>query len=152
MFTQILRRFDAFQGLSGAELANAARHAQAVSVPAGRWLWRTGRRLGGSYYLAHGRVRAFAPEQVISHRCAMAKAALYPGHEAARALTAVRLLHVDTASLASLLGREDPSAEEDGLEPWEQRFLGSPLMRRLDAGVWQKTVQRTGGAPLCGGR
>ena len=151
MFTQLLQRFDAFQGLSGAELANAARHAQAVSVPSGRWLWRLGRRLGGSYYLAHGRVRAFAPGRVISHRSAAAKAALYPGHEAARALTAVRLLHVDTAALASSLGRVDAGAEEDGLEPWEQRFLGSPLMRRLDAGVWQKLFSELDERPFAAG-
>ena len=138
MLTELLQRFESFEGLSAAELANVARHTQAINVPPGRWLWREGRRLGGSYYLAHGRVHAFDPPRNIGHRCLEARAPLYPGLAAARTLSAVRLLHVDSARIDALLGRTDPGAQEDGLEPWEQRFLGSPLMRRLDAAVWQK--------------
>ena len=151
MLTDLLQRFDAFAGLSAAELADAARHAQTIDVPAKRWLWRQGRRLGGAYYLAAGRVRTFAPSRDIGHRSAQAKASLYPGHEAARTLSAVRLLHVDTASIAALLGRTEPSAEEEGLEPWERRFLGSPLMRRLDASVWQQLFSELDERPFASG-
>ena len=151
MLTDLLQRFEAFEGLSAAELADVARHAQTIDVPAKRWLWRQDRRLGGAYYLAAGRVRTFAPSRHIGHKSPAARAPLYPGHEAARTLSAVRLLHVDAASIGTLLGRSDPGAEEDGLEPWEQRFLGSPLMRRLDASVWQQLFSELDERPFATG-
>ena len=138
MLTALLQRFETFDGLSPAELVGVASHTQAINVPADRWLWRPGRRLGGSYYLAKGRVQALRPCRAIGHRSPEARAPLYPGIAAARTLSAVLLLHVDTASIGALLGRTDLSTEEEGLEPWEQRFLGSPLMRRLDPAIWQK--------------
>lgn len=151
MLTNLLQSFEAFEGLSAAELADLARHAQTIDVPAERWLWRQGRQLGGAYYLVAGRVRTFAPAQAIGHRSPAARAPLYPGHEAARTLSAVRLLHVDAASMGALLGRSDLGAEEDGLEPWEQRFLGSPLMRRLDASVWQQLFSELDERPFAAG-
>ena len=151
MLTELLQRFESFQGLSAAELAKVARHTQAINVPAGRWLWKDGRQLGGSYYLAQGQVHAFHPPRSIGHRSPEARAPLYPGLAAARSLSAVRLLHVDSAGVGNLLGRTDPAAEEDGLEPWEQRFLGSPLMRRLDAAVWQKLFSELEERPFAAG-
>ncbi len=147
----LLQRFDSFVGLSGAELANVADHALAIKVPAGRWLWREGRRLPGSYYLVEGRVRVLAPPRTISHRSPASREPLYPGHAAVRTLSAVRLLHVDTRSLALLLGQPSGDVQEDGLEPWEQRLLSSPLMRQLDASGWQKLFSELKASPFAAG-
>lgn len=151
MITHLLKRFEAFEALSAAELSGVARHVQVVSIPANRWVLREGRSLSGSYYLAQGRVRLFLPTAVIGHSSRDARSPLYPGHAAIRTLTAVRLLHVDTASVALLLGRGDLQPEQDVLLPWEQRFLGSPLMRRLDAGVWQKLFSELDERPFAAG-
>ena len=138
MVRHLLKRFEAFEGLAAAELSGVARHTQIISIPANRWVLREGRTLGGSYYLAQGRVRLFSPAAVVGQGSRAARSPLYPGHAAIRTLSAVRLLHVDTASVAAQLGRADLQPKQEVLLPWEQRFLGSPLMRRLDAGVWQK--------------
>ena len=138
MVRHLLKRFEAFEGLAAAELSGVARHTQIISIPANRWVLREGRTLSGSYYLAQGRVRLFSPAAVVGQGSRAARWPLYPGHAAIRTLTAVRLLHVDTASVALQLGRADLQPKQEVLLPWEQRFLGSPLMRRLDAGVWQK--------------
>ena len=151
MITHLLKRFEAFEALATAELSGVARHTQVIGVPANRWVLREGRTLSGSYYLAQGRVRLFSPAAVVGHKSRDARSPLYPGHAAIRTLTGVRLLHVDTASAALLLGRADLQPEQDVLLPWEQRFLGSPLMRRLDAGVWQKLFSELDERPFAVG-
>ena len=151
MITHLLKRFEVFEALAAAELSGVARHTQIISIPANRWVLREGRTLSGSYYLAQGRVRLHSPEAVVGHSSRDARWPLYPGHAAIRTLTAARLLHVDTASVALLLGRSDLQPEQDVLLPWEQRFLGSPLMRRLDAGVWQKLFSELDERPFAAG-
>ena len=151
MVKHLLKRFEAFEALAAAELSGVARHTQIISIPANRWVLREGRTLSGSYYLVQGRVRLFLPAAVVGHRSRDARAPLYPGHAAIRTLTAARLLHVDTASVAMLLGRTDLQPKQEVLLPWEQRFLGSPLMRRLDAGVWQKLFSELDERPFAAG-
>ena len=151
MVTHLLKRFEVFEALSAAELSGVAHHTQIISIPANRWVLREGRTLSGSYYLAQGRVRLHSPDAVVSHSARDARSPLYPGHAAIRTLTAARLVHVDTASVALLLGRADLQPEQDALLPWEQRFLGSPLMRRLDAGVWQKLFSELDERPFAAG-
>lgn len=151
MVKHLLKRFEAFEALAAAELSGVARHTQIISIPANRWVLREGRTLSGSYYLVQGRVRLFSPATVVGHRSRDARSPLYPGHAAIRTLTAVRLLHVDTASVALLLGRADLQPKQEVLLPWEQRFLGSPLMRRLDAGVWQKLFSELDERPFAAG-
>lgn len=151
MVKHLLKRFEAFEALAAAELSGVARHTQIISIPANRWVLREGRTLSGSYYLVQGRVRLLSPAAVVGHRSRDARAPLYPGHAAIRTLTAARLLHVDTASVAMLLGRTDLQPKQEVLLPWEQRFLGSPLMRRLDAGVWQKLFSELDERPFAAG-
>lgn len=151
MVKHLLKRFEAFEALAAAELSGVARHTQVISIPANRWVLREGRTLSGSYYLVQGRVRLFMPAAVVGHRSRDARTPLYPGHAAIRTLTAARLLHVDTASVAMLLGRTDLQPKQEVLLPWEQRFLGSPLMRRLDAGVWQKLFSELDERPFAAG-
>ena len=151
MVKHLLKRFEAFEALAAAELSGVARHTQIISIPANRWVLREGRTLSGSYYLVQGRVRLFSPAAVVGHRSRDARSPLYPSHTAIRTLTAVRLLHVDTASVALLLGRADLQPKQEVLLPWEQRFLGSPLMRRLAAGVWQKLFSELDERPFAAG-
>lgn len=139
MLEKILRQFDPFQAMSPAELSTVARHAQTLNLPARRWLLRQGRRLKGSYYLVQGRVRLFSPERDISHQSAAARRPIYPGCEAICTRSPARLLHVDTAAIAFLLATAQAGAGEPP-EPWQRRFLRSPLLQRLDAGVWQQLV------------
>ena len=142
MVKHLLKRFEAFEALAAAELSGVARHTQIISIPANRWVLREGRTLSGSYYLVQGRVRLFSPAAVLGHRSRDARSPLYPGHAAIRTLT---------ASVAMLLGRTDLQPKQEVLLPWEQRFLGSPLMRRLDAGVWQKLFSELDERPFAAG-
>lgn len=140
MLEKTLKRFDPFQAMSPAELAEAAGHSRVLAVPGARWLLRPGRRLGGRYYLVRGTVRLFSPERDVQAQSPEAHGPLYPGCEAMRTLGEVRLLHVDTAQIAFLLGTAGAKpAAGDGAD-WERRFMNSPLLKRLDAGVWQQLM------------
>ena len=139
MSEKILKRFDPFRSMSAVELATVTRHIQIFDVPAERWLLRPGRRLSGRCYLVRGTVRLFSPERDVQAQSPEAQAPLYPGCDALRSLSRARLLHVDTAPIAFLLGtaQSNPAAE---LEDWERRLMNSPLLKRLDAGVWQQLL------------
>lgn len=140
MLADTLKRFDPFQAMSSTELATAARHAQLVRVPAQRWLLRPGRRLRGRYYLVQGTVRLFPPQRDIRPKSPEARLPLYPGCDAMFSRSPVRLLHVDTAPIAFLLGAAQSNPGAKGIADWERRFMGSPLLQRLDAGIWQQLL------------
>lgn len=140
MLAETLKRFDPFQSLCSAEFATAARNAQIIDIPADRWLLRPGRRLCGRYYLVQGTVRLYSPQREIQHQSQEARLPLYPGCQALLTLSKVRLLHVDAASIAFLLGRAQSDRGEQHLPDWERRFMNSPLLQRLDAGVWQQLL------------
>ena len=140
MLVTTLQRFDPFQAMSSNELATAGRHAKVLEIPAQRWLLRPGRRLSGRFYLVHGTVRLFSPQRDIQPQSPQARLALYPGCEAMRTLSPVRLLHVDTAPIAFLLGTAEASETAGAVDDWKRRFMNSPLLQRLDAGVWQQLL------------
>ena len=140
MLEKTLKRFDPFQAMSAAELAEAARASQVFAVPVERWLLRPGRRLSGRYYLVRGTVRQFSPQRDIQAQSQQAQSPLYPGCQAMRTLGEVRLLHVDTAPIAFLLGTAQANPATGDVEHWERRFMNSPLLKRLDAGVWQQLL------------
>ena len=139
MLTQVLRRFDPFSHLSWNELSTVARHTQVLNLPADRWLLQEGRRLNGSYYLARGRLRLSKPARNLKYSASAARQPIYPGAVTIRTLTQVQVLHVDTQPIEFLLhaDRADHGLEGE-LEPWEQRFLASPILQRLDPRVWQQ--------------
>ena len=139
MLANRIRQFEPFQAMSPAELSTVAEHTQTLNLPARRWLLRQGRRLQGSYYLDRGRVRVFSPQRDIDHQSAAARRPIYPGCEAICTLSPVHLLHVDTSAIAFLLATAQDGAGTPP-EPWQRRFLRSPLLQRLDAGVWQQLV------------
>ena len=140
MLAETLKRFDPFQAMSSAELATAAGHAQVLKVPAQRWLLRPGRRLTGRYYLVQGTVRLFSPQRDLHPQSPDARLPLYPGCEAMISRSEARLLHVDTTPIAFLLGTAQSNPAAAGPADWERRFMGSPLLQRLDAGVWQQLL------------
>ena len=148
MLANTLKRFDPFQAMSATELAAAARHAQEFKVPAGRWLLRPGRRLQGRYYLVQGTVRLYSPQRDVQPQSRAVHSALYPGCEAMFTRSEVRLLHVDTTPIAFLLGTAQSSPAAEGLEDWERRFMDSPLLRRLDSGVWQQLLSALSERPF----
>ena len=148
MLADTLKRFDPFQAMSSTELATAARHALEVKVPARRWLLRPGRRLQGRYYLVQGRVRLYSPQRDIRPRSPDARAPLYPGCEAMFSRTEVHLLHVDTSQIAFLLGSAPSKTASGGSADWERRFMGSPLLQRLDAGIWQQLMSALAERPF----
>ncbi len=140
MLVDTLKRFDPFQAMGTAELDAALRHAQVLQAPAQRWLLRPGRRLSGRYYLIRGTVRLFSPQRDVRPRSAAARLPLYPGCEAMFTRGTVELLRVDAAAIASLLSaaRSHPGTRDSPV--WERRFMDAPLLRRLDAGVWQQLL------------
>ncbi len=127
------------------------RHVQLVDVPAQRWLLRPGRRLSGRYYLVQGSVRLFSPQRDVCHQAQEARAPLYPGCEALFTLSQVRLLHADAAAIAFLLGGAHSGAGAKNLADWERRFMNSPLLQRLDAGVWQQLLSALDERPFSEG-
>ena len=148
----MLKRFDPFQAMSSAELATAARHAQELQIPAKRWLLRPGRRLSGCFYLVSGTVRLFSPQRELQAQAPQAHRPLYPGCAAMLTLGPVRLLHVDTAPIAFLLGTAQSSATAVGPDAWQRRFMNSPLLQRLDAGVWQQLLSALDERPFDAGQ
>lgn len=140
MLADTLKRFDPFQAMGSAEVATAARHARLIEVPARRWLLRPGRRLKGRFYLVQGTVRLYSPQRDLQPRSPDARLPLYPGCEAMLSLSEVRLLHVDTAAIAFLLGTAQSNPGAAAPADWERRFMASPLLQRLDAGVWQQLL------------
>ena len=140
MLADTLKRFDPFQAMSAAERATAARHAQVIEAPGQRWLLRPGARLNGRFYLVQGTVRLYSPPRYLEARSPDARLPLYPGCEAMLSRGEVRLLHVDTAPIAFLLGTAQSNPEAAGPADWERRFMASPLLQRLDAGVWQQLL------------
>ncbi len=148
MLAETLKRFDPFQAMSSTELATAVRHAQLIDVPAQRWLLRPGARLKGRYYLVQGTVRLFAPQRDIRPQSPESRLPLYPGCDAMISRSPVRLLHVDTAPIAFLLGTAQSNPEAESLADWERRFMGSPLLQRLDAGIWQQLLSALAERPF----
>ena len=148
MLAETLKRFDPFQAMSSTELATAVRHARLIDVPAQRWLLRPGARLKGRYYLVRGTVRLFAPQRDLRPQSPESRLPLYPGCEAMISRSPARLLHVDTAPIAFLLGTARSTPEAEGSADWERRLLGSPLLQRLDAGVWQQLLSALAERPF----
>ena len=152
MLVTTLQRFEPFQAMSSGELATAGRHARMLEIPARRWLLRPGRRLNGRFYLVQGKVRLFSPQREIRPQSPEARQPLYPGCEAMRTLSRVRLLHVDTAPIAFLLGTAQSGPAAGGQEVWERRFMNSPLLQRLEAGVWQQILSALEERPFDAGQ
>ena len=140
MLADTLKRFDPFRAMSSTERASAARHAQSIEVPPKRWLLRPGRRLTGRYYLVRGTVRLFSPQRDVRPRSPESRLPIYPGCDAMFSRTRLRLLHVDTAAIALLLGSAQADPAAPGPADWERRFMSSPLLQRLDAAVWQQLL------------
>ncbi len=140
MLEKTLKRFDPFQTMGPAELTEAARYSRILTVPAERWLLRPGRRLGGRYYLVRGTVRLFSPARDIQAQSPEVRSPLYPGCEAMHTLGEARLLHVDTAPIAFLLDTAQANPAVGEGEDWQRRFMNSPLLKRLDAGIWQQLL------------
>ncbi len=140
MLADTLKRFDPFQAMSSAELAAAAQHAQVIEVPAGRWLLRPGRRLAGRFYLVQGTVRLYSPQRDLHPQSPDARLPLYPGCDAMRSRSGVRLLHVDTTPIAFLLGTAQSNPRATDMADWERRFMASPMLQRLEPGVWQQLL------------
>ena len=140
MLADTLKRFDPFQAMSSAELATAARHAQVIEAPAKRWLLRPGRRLSGRFYLVQGTLRLYSPQRDLQPQSPEARLPLYPGCEAMFSRSEVRLLHVNTAPIAFLLDTAQPNPAAAAPADWERRFTASPLLQRLDSGVWQQLL------------
>ncbi len=139
MLTRVLQRFDPFRTLNWNELSTVARHTQVLNLPADRWLLREGRRLSGSYYLARGKLRVSAPVREVRYNSSAAQQPIYPGSAAIQTLTQVQIFRVDTRPIEFLLqGNRGDHGLEGDLEPWEQRFLNSPILQRLDPCVWQR--------------
>ena len=135
MLLRQMRRFTAFSELSPSELATAAAHSRALSLPPGRWLVRPGRELSGSYFLCRGRVRLHEPDACVDSGSARARLPLYPDARGVETLTAVDLLQVDTEILAGLLAPADdiapPLYEGTWLtDGWESRCLGTYSRQR----------------------
>jgi CRP-like cAMP-binding protein len=156
MLSRQLRRFAAFAELSPGDLAAAVAHAQALSLPAGRWLVRPGRELTGSYFLSRGRVRLYQPDEQVDEGSVRARYSLYPGARGVVTLSAVELLHVDTESLAGLFGATSelalPLYESTWLtDGWESRFLGTHIMQRLQPQHWQRILRGMRPVALCAG-
>lgn len=138
-----LRQFSDFATLSAAALAAVAASAQRVRVPARRWLLRPGRRLSGHFYLLEGRVQLLEDGRtvIVGAGSARARRMIYPGAAAVETLTPAEFLRVlapppdDTADPRP--GVPDVLADEC----WQQRFLASALMQRLDPQIWQRVLR-----------
>ncbi|MCZ6641947.1 MAG: cyclic nucleotide-binding domain-containing protein [Gammaproteobacteria bacterium] len=152
MFAKSLRLFQPFADLNWQELNTVAQHTQLLSLPANRWLVRSGRKLSGGYYLLRGTVRCSRPDRVVrqgSH--AAFKQPIYPGAEEIVTLTPVQLLRVDTRPIAFLLEQhpldvygdvyKDAHSVDVVAEGWETRFLSSLVMQRLPPERWQRLLR-----------
>ena len=134
MFAKNLRLFRPFAKLNWQELNTVAQHTQLLSLPANRWLLRSGRKLSGGYYLLRGSVRCSRPDRIVRQNSPLARAQpVYPGAEEIVTLAPVQLLRVDTRPIAFLLGQQQDDAYgmETVAEGWETRFLSSLVMQRL---------------------
>ncbi|HEX7037727.1 MAG TPA: cyclic nucleotide-binding domain-containing protein [Pseudomonadales bacterium] len=138
-----LRQFSDFATLDPAALAAVAASSKRLRVPARRWLLRAGRRLSGRFYLLEGRVQLVEQGRpvIVAAGSARARRMIYPGAAAVETLTPAEFLRVlvpapeHAADLPA--GVPDLLAEEC----WQQRFLSSPLMQRLDPQIWQRVLR-----------
>jgi len=137
-------RFEPFRGLSRNTLLAVSRHARLVDVPAGRWLVRRGRSLGGTHFLVHGTVKTLDPDGLVHSGQAAARNAVYPGVAGLRTVTDCRLLQLPDSGLELL--RAAPEAGFATLldvdDCWQTRFLSSHLMTSLPLVLWQQTLSR----------
>ncbi len=150
---ELLRRFRPFDALTWHELSTVARHTQLLCIPGKRWLVKPGRRIGGAYYLCKGSVRTYDPDAVVRHRSERARATLYPGSRGLRTLCAAQILAVDVRPIAFLLDGDNrlTLGLPVELEPWEKRFLETPVMRSLDAHQWQRVLRGLHRTPMDAG-
>jgi CRP-like cAMP-binding protein len=140
-----LRYFTDFAGLSPVALERLAARLRCVRLPAGRWLVRPGRALGGRLYLLDGRLRLGHDGhwQQVGPADERARAPVYPGCSAAQTLTPAELISVDAQTLGWLRDGEHlglPVVDHDAAS-WQRRFLASPLLQRLSPQLWQRILR-----------
>jgi CRP-like cAMP-binding protein len=142
-----LQRFDAFTNMDEVALARVAENTSSLTLPANRWLTRSGRNLRGAYYLLRGRVRTHQPDGVIAEGDPRARQPIVPGAVAVKTLAPSQLLAVDAAALNGpnqCRGIVDVAAELALLVPqrldpgWEYRFLTQNVVQPLGPNRWQR--------------
>jgi CRP-like cAMP-binding protein len=142
-----LKHLDGFETLPSSLLAEAARQARLLRLPAGRWLVRAGRRLPGRLYLLSGRLRlkGRGGSWQVSAASEAARRPVYPGPVEVFTLQSSELAAVPHAVLDGLTETAPgplpglPRLRED--DSWQHRFLGSPLMQKLPPAAWQRVLR-----------
>ncbi len=139
MFHDQLRRIREFSNVPPFELRALSERAHHLYVPKGRWLIQSPDRLPAYFYLLHGQIETFTPDQILRHRKAGPLTHFYPGCQRARTLSSVRILRLDAIHRDFVLKRSaDPGVPTiHAADEWLRRFLGSHMMRQLDGKAWQ---------------
>ena len=144
MYLDELKRLPAFADLPSATLEALASGARPLRLPSRRWLVRPGRALVGHYYLLEGRIRLTdaGAGRVVAAGSARAREPVYPGAREIETLTAALFLRVDPPApdIVAATDLADVAEVRDD-DPWQQRFLMSPLMQRLEPAAWQRILR-----------
>ncbi|MFU8817323.1 MAG: cyclic nucleotide-binding domain-containing protein [Pseudomonadales bacterium] len=147
MYLDVLKRLPAFVGLPAAALEALAAGARQLRLPPRRWLVRSGRALAGHYYLLEGRVRvvggAAGSAAVVAAGSTRAREPIYPGAREVETLSSALFLRVDphAPDVTAIAGLPDVVEVRADDDLWQQRFLLSPLMQRLDPAAWQQILR-----------
>ncbi|XOV84203.1 MAG: cyclic nucleotide-binding domain-containing protein [bacterium] len=133
-------RIPEFQHTPKTEIQALVQCARVLCLPARRWLLRDGRQLEAFLYLLQGSL-AVGHDHLVA-RTSGPLQHFYPGSTNIRTTSAAQVLWVDASQHEFLSKRaQSTSVISDMADTqWLQRFLDSPMMRRVSPAAWQQLV------------